>query len=488
MTLRSVAAAVAPLLAAAVLLAGCAVNPATGGMDFMLVSHDDEKEIGRRTHREVLAEFGGVYDDPELASYVERVGQRIARTTEIQDFEYSFTVLDTPGVNAFALPGGYVYVTRGLLALVNSEAELASVLGHELAHVNARHGAQRLSRMKARERFCETLSCDKDVPVLGDLATIGAILALEGFSQEQEFEADAIGMRYLHRAGYDAGAMLSFLRTLKAQNLLDAGHAGGDEAQAESTDYTGTHPLTEERIVQAAGSAASFPDSTARPDESDYLSVIDGMLYGNRREYGFVNGRTYSHPIRRITFTVPAGYTLHANSRLVTAIGPEDSVILFEPSRLLYTGPLEGYLTGIWAEGVALEDVRSLTLNGMEAATGWARQETPAGLFDFRLVAMRTEAGAIYRFLFATRAHMTERQSEALRATTYSFRRLTLQEADALRPLRLRIVSSAAGDTLRKLAADSPLADEPEQRLAIMNGLRGAELRPGRRIKLVTNQ
>lgn len=476
------------LLALASPLAGCAVNPATGGIDFMLVSHDEEKEIGRRTHREVLAEFGGVYHDPALAGYVERVGQRIARTTEIQNFEYSFTVLDTPGINAFALPGGYVYVTRGLLALVGSEAELASVLSHELAHVNARHGAQRLSRMKARERFCETLNCDADVPVLGDLATIGAMLALEGFSQDQEFEADRLGMRYLHRAGYETRAMLSFLRKLRAQNDLDEAASAPGEPQPEPTDYSGTHPLTEERIGRAEATAGGFPTKIPPADEQDYLAVVDGMLYGNRPEHGFVSGRTYAHPIRRITFTVPASYSLHTDSRRVTAVGPADSVILFEPSRLLYTGPMEGYLTGIWAEGVALEDVRRLMVNGMEAATGWIRQETSIGLFDFRLVAIRIESGVIYRFLFATRAHMTERLSVALRAATYSFRRLTVKEAGALHPKRLRIVTAVEGDTLESMAAISALADSAERRLAIMNGLDGGPVTPGRRIKLVTDK
>jgi len=476
------------LLALGGLLAGCAVNPATGGMDFMLVSHDEETEIGRRTHREVLAEFGGVYYDPALADYVERVGQRIARTTEIQNFDYSFTVLDTPSVNAFALPGGYVYVTRGLLALVSSEAELASVLSHELAHVNARHGAQRLSRMRVRERFCETLTCDADVPVLGDLAMIGARLALEGFSQEQEFEADRIGMRYLHRAGYDTVAMLSFLKKLKAQNELDGAKAGSGEAQAEPTDYSGTHPLTEERIARAGTIARDYPAEDAPPVAEDYLTVIDGMLYGNRREYGFINGRTYAHPIRRITFTVPADFRLHTDSRRVTAVGPADSVILFEPSRLLYTGPMDGYLTGIWADGIALEDVRRLTVNGMETATGWVRQETPIGYFDFRLVAIRIESGMIDRFLLATRAHMTQRLSEALRVTTYSFRRLSEKEAAALRPKRLHVVTVTTGDTLASLAATCSFADSAVRRLAIMNGLDGDTVAPGRRIKLVTSQ
>lgn len=475
----------AGVLGAAVALVGCAINPATGGLDFMLVSHDEEEAIGQWTHREVLAEFGGVYYDPTLANYVENVGQRVARTTEIQDFEYSFTVLDTPSVNAFAIPGGYVYVTRGLLALVSSEDELAGVLGHELAHVNARHGAQRLSRMKARERICETVTCDAEVPVLGDLATIGATLAFEGFTQDQEFEADRLGIRYLRRAGYDPAAMESFLRKLKAQAELDSAVSAADDTPSDSTGYSNTHPLTRERIDRVRASAGGPAVVQSARGENEYLSIVDGMLYGNRREYGFVVGRTYAHPIRRIAFTVPEGFTMRADSRRVTALGPDDSVILFEPSRLLFTGPMEGYLTGVWAEGIALEDIRPLTINGMEAATGWVRQDTPAGLFDFRLVAIRIESGVIYRFLFATRAHMTERLSEPLREATYSFRRLDRGEAESLKPRRLRVVAAGSGDTLESLAASSAFADSAMQRLSIMNGLDGTEIAAGQLVKIV---
>lgn len=467
------------------LVAGCAVNPATGGLDFMLVSQEEEREIGRETHREVLAEFGGAYYDPGLATYVERVGARIAKTAEIQEFEYRFTVLDSPNVNAFALPGGFVYVTRGLLALVGNEAELAGALSHELAHINARHAAQRLSRLKTRERICAVLICDSDVPVLQDLATIGAMLAFEGFTQEQEFEADRIGIRYLHAAGYDVSAMLSFLNKLRAQTELEARLAGTEDLPSEERQYSRTHPLTGERVARAGTISKDYPATRGRVGEADYLAAIDGMLYGNRREYGFVMGRVYAHPIRRITFTVPHGFALQAESRRVTAIGPEDSILLVEPSRLLFDGTMEDYLTGTWGKGIELRDVRALEVNGMAGATGWMRRDSPAGLFDFRLLAVHVEPGVIYRFLFATRAHMTERLSEDMRRTTYSFRRLSGDEADALQPQRIRVVTASDGDSVESLAAQTTFGDDAAARLSVLNGLEGSEVPAGRLVKLV---
>ena len=467
-------------------LAACAVNPATGGLDFMLVSHDEEKEIGRETHRQVLAEFGGVYYDPGLSAYVDRVGRKLASVTENQDFAYSFTILNSPTINAFALPGGYVYVTRGLLALISNEAELAGVLGHELAHVNARHGAQRLSRMKARNRICETFICDSDLPVLGDLAMVGARLAFGGFTQDQELEADAIGVRYMQRTNYQTGAMTTFLSKLKAQGELDARVAGLAERQPGSHSYSATHPLTQERIERAMKLSAKYVSEDPRSGATDYLAAVDGLLYGNSQEYGFVIGRHYAHPIRRFTFTVPQGYALYSDSRQIRAIGPNGALILVEPSRLLFKGTIQNYLTKVWAADITLEDVRAFDINGMAAATGWLRQETTRGRMDFRLIAVRVEAGVIYRFLFMSPARMTDTLALGMRQATYSFRRLSEAEASALKPQRVRVVTVGPGEDIASLAALTTFADYPADRLSILNGLAGGESpAPGGLFKLV---
>ena len=476
------------LLAAALpsMLGGCAINTATGGVDFMLVSTEEEEEIGRTSHPQVLAEFGGVYYDPGFAAYIEEVGRKIAAITELQDFEYRFTALDSPSVNAFALPGGYIYVTRGLLALASSEAELASVLSHELAHVNARHGAQRLSGMKVEDRICDTIGCDFELPVLGDTAAVGIRLAFGGFTQDQELEADRLGLRYLVAAGYDPRGMTGFLRKLKAQRDLEARIAGLTDAERDSHGYSSTHPLTGARIEQANALIEDTEAPTGYAGDIAYLHAIDGLLYGNRREYGFVIGRTYAHAVRRITFNVPEDYTLDTDSRRVTALGPGGATILFEPSRMLVTGPVVTYLTGTWAAGIALEDVREFDINGLEAATGWLRSETSQGPVDFRLVAVRVGTGTIYRFLFLSPARMAARLAENMRRTTYSFRILDADEAAALRPRRLRIVTAGADDTIETMVQLNAFPDHAIERFAILNDLGDPPVvRPGRLMKLV---
>ena len=474
------------LLLVVVLLGGCEINQETGSLDFNTVRTEEEKDIGAEAHRQVLAEFGGVYYDPALAAYVERVGQKMGEQSKTRYFDYRFTVLDSPSINAFALPGGYIYITRGLLALLSSEAELAGVLGHELAHVTARHGAQRLSRMRAEERFCAAFICDFELPVLSDMAAIGMDLAFGGFTQDQELEADKLGIRYMLRAGYDPHSMTVFLKKLKAQTDLEAEIAGLTLEQRKARGYSSTHPLTEDRIAQSSeltGDMEGDPDTVGK---RDYLVAIDGLLYGNRREYGFVTGKSYMHPIRRIAFDIPEGYTLYTDSRRVTAIGADGAIVLFEPSRRLVRGSVLEYLETIWAEDIKLQDPRRLTINGMEAATGWMRRDTSRGLVDFRLVAIRVETGVIYRFLFISPSVMTPRLSEGMRGITYSFRMIGEAEAEQLQPFRIRIVSAGRNDSLFGLAAQSGFTDHAVKRFAVINDLDpGSSIEPGRIVKLV---
>lgn len=244
--------------------------------------------------------------------------------------------------------------------------------------------------------------------------------------------------------------------------------------------------MTEDRIAQSSeltGDAEGNPDTVGK---RDYLVTIDGLLYGNRREYGFVTGKSYVHPIRRIAFDVPEGYTLYPDSRRVTAIGADGAIVLFEPSRRLVRGSVLDYLESTWAEDVVLQDPRRLTVNGMEAATGWMRRDTSRGLVDFRLVAIRVETGVIYRFLFISPSVMTSRLSEGMRGITYSFRMIGEIEADQLQPLRIRIVSASESDSLFSLASQSDFTDHAVKRFSVLNDLNGqTTIEPGRIVKLV---
>ena len=231
-------------------LGGCSVNPATGERNLILVNPSEEKQIGLREHPKILAQFGGVYDDPNATGYVASIGGRLAAASETPALGFTFTLLDSPIVNAFALPGGFVYISRGLMALAGDEAELAGVLGHEIGHVVARHSAQRQS---------QAILAQLGVGLLGvvggrgstQLAGTVAGLYLRGYSRDQELEANMLGVRYLRRAGYNVTAMADFLERMRANSQLEARIAGRLPDEVDQYDITATHPRTAERVRRA---------------------------------------------------------------------------------------------------------------------------------------------------------------------------------------------------------------------------------------------
>ncbi|MFQ6016845.1 MAG: M48 family metalloprotease [Kiloniellaceae bacterium] len=468
-------------------LAACATAPATGKTIFTGgLSQEDEARLGRQAHEKILARFGGAYDDPGLTAYISSIGKLLASTSELPALVFTFTVLDTPIVNAFALPGGYVYLTRGLLALADDEAEVAGVLAHEIGHVTARHSAERYGQAMAAKLATAGLGLLLGSgPATDAFGTVSA-LALRSFTREQEHEADVLGVRYLARSGYDPRAMSSFLERLLAHSRLDA-ELKGKPGRADEFNIMQTHPRTADRIrraIQEAGAKAVADPMTAR---AIYLGKIDGMLYGDSPAQGFVRGRSFVHPRLRFSFRVPAGFRLFNSPLRVVARGPDGAAILFDRARTASRAGMVEYLTQDWAKDLGLSDVEAITVNGMAAATGRTRLNTRGGQRDIRLLAIRYDAKTIYRMLFVTPPSLTAALGRPFRETTYSFRKLSQAEAARLRPLRLRIHDPRPGDTVAGLAARMPFEDHRMERFLVLNGLHaGGPLPPGRKVKIVT--
>jgi predicted Zn-dependent protease len=479
------AVAVALVLGSTAPTTGCAVNPATGEQSFTpFMSQAEELRIGREQHPKVLKEFGGVYADRSLAAYVDHVGQSLVRHSELPNFRFTFTVLNTPVVNAFALPGGYVYITRGLMALASDEAELAGVLAHEIGHITARHSAQRYSQSVVAGLGLAVLGAVIGSSEVVDLASFGAQAVLQGYSRDQELEADTLGLRYVARAGYAADAVAGFLAKLNAHSALES-EIRGRPGEADRFDIMATHPRTVDRVQRAQAAAGSSVGVPVRNREA-YLRAIDGMLFGDDPDEGFIRGPVFSHPKLGFRFEVPTGFRLVNGSQHVTAHGPDDAVIVFDAARQRQRGSVVGYLGSIWAQNLQLSDMESLDVNGMPAATAWTRIETRRGAFDLRLVAIRWGEDSVYRFMFLTRPRSTASLSVGLRQTTYSFRALRLDEVARLRPLRIRSVTVVAGDTGEGLARR--MAPEPlhERRFHVINGLEpGQQPTVGQSVKLI---
>jgi len=467
-------------------LSGCSVNPATGQPTFTaFMSESDELRVGREEHPKIIEEFGGAYDDPEITKYVDSIGQFLASTSERPDLKFTFTVLDSPVVNAFALPGGYVYITRGLLALANSEAEVAGVLGHEIGHVTARHSAQRYSQAMLANIGLMGVAIATGSSALANLAGAGASVYLQSYSRDQEYEADILGVRYISRATYDPQAMASFLNSLLADNRLEAQIAGNPGA-ADEYNIMATHPRTADRVQRAIEAAGERPVGDPMVERDIYLAKIDGLLHGDDPDEGFILGRRFAHPKLKFEFTVPEGFRLYNSSDAVIARGPEGGGIQFDRAPGSPSGDLVDYLAHQWGKNVNLENLERITVNGLEGATGTARVSTQSGTADLRLAAIRYDAGTVYRFLFITDPDQTSQLSEGLRRTTYSFRKLSDAEAAALKPQRIRIVTVQPGDTVASLAARMPFEDYKIERFRVLNGLaEGATLTPGQKVKLV---
>ena len=467
------------------LVSGCETAPATGRTFFTGgLSAEDEVALGAEEHKKIVPAFGGTYENPELTGYVESVGGLLARTSELPDLKFTFTVLDSPIVNAFALPGGYVYITRGLLALANDEAEMAGVLAHEIGHVTARHSAERYGQAVTASIFQAGAGILFGGAAANAAGTVGG-LALRSYSRDQEFEADLLGIRYISRAGYDTRAMASFLGQLQADSRLQAEMAG-QPGKADQFNIMQTHPRTSDRVEAALREAGvKTVKNPMRPREV-YLRKIDGMLYGDNPDEGVVRGRQFLHSALRFAFEVPPGFQIVNSPQAVAARGPQGAAIIFDRGKTATSASMTAYLTRVWAKGVALQDVEAITINGLPAATGRTRQDTEQGTRDIRLVAIRYDDKTIYRMLFATPPRATAGLAENLRRTTYSFRKLTPQEAAAIKPLRLRIHTVRAGETPQSIAGRMPFEKYALERFLVLNGLSAnSTLQPGQKVKIV---
>jgi predicted Zn-dependent protease len=481
------------------LLGACAQNTATGRMQFVTLSAEEEVKIGREEHPKVLEEFGGAYDNPRLAAYVQRLGTELAAKSEMADLKFTFTVLNSDIYNAFALPGGYIYITRGLLALMGSEAELASVLGHEIGHVTGRHTAERIARTNAANIGATILSIgvavltgSADAGSLAGQAT-GAIAGtvLASYSREQEFEADKLGVRYMALLGYDPEEAADMLAKLGEGTKLEMRIAGRSPDEADQFSLLQTHPRTADRVraaLEAARAQGLQLPADPRQNIAEYYAALDGMSWGGDAKSGFVKGRRFVHPQLRFRFEAPEGFRLMNGEDAVRALGPDGAQIQLDARRGRATEPAD-FLVREWAQGARLQSVERIQINGLSAATGLTRLQTRGGSVDARLVAIRHPSGVFYRLLFLSPQQATARLNEPFRRATFSFAVLTAQEAQES-PLRVRIVRAGSGDTDQSLARRMATADGFElDRFRLINGLRqGQNVTAGALYKIVAER
>lgn len=474
-------------LLASTLLTSCQVAPGTGRSNFNLLSAEDEAKMGAEAHPDLLKQFGGAYDDPKVQAYVAGIGKRLVGHTETPAATFRFTVVNSDIVNAFALPGGYVYVSRGLMALAENEAELAGVVGHEIGHVTGRHSAQRYSQAMAANVATGVLGAVVGVLTgvsgTGDLAQLGAAAYLQGYSRDQESEADGLGIRYMAGSGWNPDGMASFFTKLRDSSRLDAVLAGRSPDEVDEFSLFASHPRTIDRIKESAA-AVKAGEHVGAVGRDQYLAAIDGMLMGDDPDEGIIRGRVFSHAGLGIRYEVPAGFRLINGAKAVTAAHKDGSIIRFDMGAEAH-GDMSNYLQTQWAKGTRLSSIETLTIDGMPAATGMTRLSTNKGSMDARLLAVKN-GKATYRFMFLTPPNLTATHAQEFKTSGTSLRRLTETEKAAIKPLRLKVITVKAGDTVEKLAERLPYDNHKLERFRVLNGLsEGAALKPGQKVKVV---
>lgn len=438
-------------------------------------------DIGAREHPRVVATYGGVYKDNGAEQAVASVVGRLVAASEDPSQSYRITILNSPAINAFALPGGYLYVTRGLLALANDTSEIAAVIAHEMAHVTADHAIARQQRADANELANRVLTDVVKDEEKARAALISSQLQFARFSQVQELQADLVGVRTLSKAGYDPYAAARFLKSMsRFADYQRAAKEGGN-----APDFLSSHPSTPERVSLAVKAARQMSAPGVGERERDaYLARIDGMLFGDDPLEGFVRGRSFLHKALGIGFTVPRGYVLENSPEAVLASNGDGTAMRFDGVDLSEHPNLAAYMNDGWINGLVPESVRETTINGLPGVVGSAITQG----WSFRIAVIRIGRTG-YRFIFASRSPDDAFAAQS-RQTVDSFRQLTPTERARLRSLRLKAVRTKAGDTPQKLAIGMS-GVEPSRRLEffrVLNGLQPRErLKTGTMVKLVVD-
>jgi predicted Zn-dependent protease len=474
---------IAVVVLGALALTHCAQNPVTGDKDFVLMSEQQEIELGAQAHQDVLKEYAAL-DNPALQGYVSEVGQRLARQSQRPHLDWHFTVVDSPDVNAFALPGGYVYLTRGIMTYLNSEAELAGVVGHEIGHVTARHGVRQHSASTAAGLGAVLGSIL--VPGMGNQAGATLLQTLAqawtaGYGREHELESDRLGAEYLAKTGYNPQAMIDVIGVLKNQELFAAEQAKGDGRQPRTYHGTfDTHPSNDERLRQVVDAANPYIVANPREGRSDYLQKMAGVYFGDSPDQGLIRNNMLLHEKLGLAVQFPPGWRVQNRPDRVVATNPQGDALVELQQGPKSDKPLETLQKGIKLDPGARYD--SGKLSGYPAAFAAGAQEGKPVV-----VAAVVFSGTQYLIAGMARDKTAyDRERSTLRAAINSFRAITPAERRAARPYVLKLVTAQPGMTMAKLARQSPLGADAESQLRLMNALYpSGEPKAGQLLKIV---
>jgi predicted Zn-dependent protease len=458
------------IIAASLLLTACSTNPVTGKSDFVLMSEDQEISLGRQYSAQIMEEMPA-YEHAALNELVQRVGKKLAAKSHRPGLIYRFTIVDSATVNAFALPGGYIYITRGMLAYLNSEAELAAVLGHEIGHVTARHSVRQHSASTATGLLGAVISATTGVQGVDTLTDMASTAFVRGYGREHELEADRLGAEYLARSGYDPGAMLDVVRVLKNQEAFEVATARKEGREANV--YHGlfsTHPDNDARFQEVVAAARRYKTGTAtRVERDSFLRALDGLTFGSSAKEGIVRDNRFYHAPLDFSLSFPAGWRIDNQPEKIIAI-PRSNDGLIQVSladRNKRITPQQFMTQRLKLEG--LHDGKTFSANGLQGYTARAHSNTPWGVRTVRY-AIVYRGNSAYIFAGASKQKNNSRKYDAdILKTAKSLHPLTRAEKKLAKVQELDIIRASTSTRYATLARKSPLTNYPEEQLRLLN-------------------
>ena len=447
-----------------ILIASCAINPVTGKRELMLISEQGELSLGQETDQAVRAQFG-VYNDPTLTEYLTKIGNTLVPHTHRPHLNYHFAVLDSPVANAFAAPGGYIYFTRGILALMNSEAEMAVILGHELGHVNARHSVKKLSQLYlAQIGLAVGSALSEEFAEISGAASIGIQLLFLKFSRDDEREADALGVEYSRKGKYNPAAMIDFFNSLQALGDLSNGHS--------LPGFLSTHPLTSERIRDTSGMITEADNQLLSKPEV-YLDRVDNLVYGDDPRQGYVEGSTFYHPLMRFYFSIPQGWELqNTPTQVILASEDGNAAVLLQAEKNSESLKTYAQKKAESIEGRDFISDQNLTINGMSAyqqVVDISQQESDT--LRARLSYIRKNE---YIFSFTALSTILDFKNYDFQFGTVigSFNELRERAFLNRQPKRLKIIKANGRENLKQIFQKAGIDKELWPKFAIMNAMK----------------
>jgi len=461
-------------------LSGCAVNPVTGKQDFVVLSEDQEIQMGREYNAQILRQYQ-IYEDEKIQNYVQSIGESLAKKSHRPNLIYRFTVLDSPEINAFALPGGYIYINRGLMAYMSSEEELAAVLGHEIGHVTARHSVRQYSQAQLMGVLSAAIEINSG-RTAGDLANLASGALLSGYGREMELEADDLGAQYIYQDGYSPQGMYDVLAVLKDQEIYSKKVA--KQRGIEPRNYHGvfaSHPSNDKRLQEILDNVSQNFVKGTNKSKSNYLAMIEGMVFGDSQQAGVTRGNEFFHGPLNLYLSSPENWEIinNANSLIFNApFGEATLQVTLED--LNFVESPEDYLKR-FVRNTTDEEV--LMIDGL---SGFTAKTYRSGRTTRMAVIFKDDKA--YQFIAYLKDRDGDFSSYDLQFMNIikSLRSLTEKELKYSQPLRIKTYKVRQGETYESIASTSSITLNAEDQLRLLNGdYPDKELAVGRVIKIV---